>query len=833
VRVEDDTHTVCSRVKMWLEDAPHDWLLVVDNMDNINLASKKYLPQRNGSVLFTTRDRRLVGRDLTPTDAGIFVPPMSNSDSSKAFLRLVGSKCSNVDIDDVSDLVQQLDNIPLAVAQAAAYIRETPISMPRYKEILKDCEIERQELLRYHLPGAQDNPELPSRSIMETWEITADHLQRENPYCMKLLQLLSFFDPQKIPMFLFQRKIFYECESEAALLKAIGILVSFSLISEIDDGLKIHSLVSFWTRRRLKQAPSALPRHYKLFRFWTRANPGETVFKTTVEKAVHVISTVFPQGTFENQERCIALLPHAISVSNHASENNCFPVDMIELNRNIADHLRLRGTYGSAMFYAQIARQACTISNSLEICRADVEHTMGKISELQGNYQGAMDRYQSALGIFKQSMESTNPKMLELADDIALVLARQGKYTESEELGRRVLRDREEVLGINDPATLTSLSNLALALFGQGKFKAAEIVNRKARDGRHRVLGEHHFETLISMHNLAVSLTFQGKYREAEEMQKEAVIRSMDALGAEHPSTLDTKGCLAGIYHEQGRYNEAVALEEEVVSRSKRVLGDDNPLTLEAVKRLSSAYQSQGRYDEAAALDEEGVIKSKEVLGENHPSTLSVMGSLAMTYWGQGRYDEAVILEEEVVSKSKKVLGGNHPSTLAAIGCLASTYRTQGRYDETVTLEEEVVNKSKNVLGNNHPSTLNAMGCLASTYRMQGSYDEAATLEEEVVSQSKNVLGDDHPSTLHAMGCLTSTYRVQGKYNEAAVLAEEVASKSKRVLGDNHPSTLRAIKRLALVYQSQGRYDEAVALDEEVESNKVLVNDHPTSRGGV
>jgi tetratricopeptide (TPR) repeat protein len=54
--------------------------------------------------------------------------------------------------------------------------------------------------------------------------------------------------------------------------------------------------------------------------------------------------------------------------------------------------------------------------------------------------------------------------MLNCVLNLLLVLLRQGKYEEAEQLNRRALAGYEKVLGVDHPTTLTSLHNLAYVL---------------------------------------------------------------------------------------------------------------------------------------------------------------------------------------------------------------------------------------------------------------------------------------------------------------------------------------------------------------------------------
>ena len=63
------------------------------------------------------------------------------------------------------------------------------------------------------------------------------------------------------------------------------------------------------------------------------------------------------------------------------------------------------------------------------------------------------------------------------------------------------------MLGAENPSTLTSMNKLALVLSRQGKYKQAEQMYRQALRLRETVLGKEHTSTLASVNNLASVLS--------------------------------------------------------------------------------------------------------------------------------------------------------------------------------------------------------------------------------------------------------------------------------------------------------------------------------------
>ena len=80
------------------------------------------------------------------------------------------------------------------------------------------------------------------------------------------------------------------------------------------------------------------------------------------------------------------------------------------------------------------------------------------------------------------------------------------------------------------------MNNLALILSRQGKYEQAEEIHRQGLRLFETVMGKEHPDTLASMNNLAVVLGHQGKYEQAEEMHRRTLELIETALGKEHPA---------------------------------------------------------------------------------------------------------------------------------------------------------------------------------------------------------------------------------------------------------------------------------------------------------
>jgi hypothetical protein len=105
-----------------------------------------------------------------------------------------------VDEDRIAELARALEHMPLALIQAAAYIRQraSRCSVGQYLEEFRKGDRKRTGLLDYD-GGRLRRDEEAKNSILITWQISFDHILQKRRSAADLLSLMSFFDRQGIP----------------------------------------------------------------------------------------------------------------------------------------------------------------------------------------------------------------------------------------------------------------------------------------------------------------------------------------------------------------------------------------------------------------------------------------------------------------------------------------------------------------------------------------------------------------------------------------------------------------------------------------------------------
>jgi tetratricopeptide (TPR) repeat protein len=492
--LDDPQADILGLVSRWLSDIDNGpWLMILDNADDIDVFRQTreggfqnyntpqhaitlsgYIPQTaTGSVLITTRDIKAASWLISGHESIIAVKLMDKDDAKHLLrMRIPLSLSTGLDLED---LVIELDCLPLAITQAAAYIsaRASRMTVSKYLTLYRQNEANQSRLLDEDSGDLRRNPGVPN-SVIRTWQISFNQIKKTHPKSAQLLSSMAMLDRQNIPEFLFSTTYQNPLDYEDAL----SPLHEFSLIT-IEKGGKsfqMHRLVQLATRKWLEQ---------------------QREINKWQEEAMNVLSKVFPSGDHSNWGKCETLLPHAREVLKYQLASD--------------DHLLSRGT---------------------------LLYNMAWYSWKQGRYAIARQQVQESLAIRERLLENSHKSIIDSVDLLGIMLDVHGKYAEAEAMKRRALVGRETALGPEHPATLVSVNNLANTLQSQGRYVEAEAMNRRALAGTETSLGPEHPDTLSSVYCLSYLLHSQKKYAEASMLYQRAYDGYREVLGSDHPTTV-------------------------------------------------------------------------------------------------------------------------------------------------------------------------------------------------------------------------------------------------------------------------------------------------------
>lgn len=553
------------------------WLVVLDDLDDPADLQGLWPPAHpRGRTIVTTRrrDAALDGDGRSRLDIGLFSP-----EESLAYLHgrlgLHARRTAGAAV-----LAERLGGLPLALAQAAAFIIDRPgLSCEGYLALMADRTIALAELSPEISPDGYHSP------LNTTWTLSLEQADRQLPLGLasSLLHLAALLDPTGIPASLFSTEPALEFCSRGGAVRA-------------------------------HQVPTALSRLHRLSLIDT---DGSLVrMHALVQRAVlESASTAdIDAGVLTAADALLAIWPDLESSPASASTL-------------LVNAARLVEQSSMTLFHDRAHPLLFRSGNSLG------EH---------GQVQMAERFFEALLLPVSGNLGEDHPDTLRARHSLARWKGESGNVESAIEGFESVLIDRARVLGPDHPDTLSTRQRLLYWKGERGDLETAISETEKLLADRTRVLGADHFDVLVARSLRARWKGRSGDAAAAAEENEELLTDCLRLLETDHPFTLAVRHNLAHWRGAAGDPEGAVAATEAMLTDRLRVLGPDHPDTLRSRQNLAGWRGEAG--DRAAAVAELRSVLAHQlqVLGPDHPDTLAVRNDLARWTARTGDVDTAL-----------------------------------------------------------------------------------------------------------------------------------------------------------------------------------------------
>ncbi|KAH8595394.1 hypothetical protein B0O99DRAFT_686812 [Bisporella sp. PMI_857] len=608
-----DINIVVQEVMNWLSTKDNfQWLLIFDNVDkdyphtsdsNTYDVTRFFPGADHGSILITTRLAKLEQLGDAHQLGKV------NQDQARAILQTRYKR--KYDPAEGDRLLGLLDGLPLAIAQAAAFLQETGTRPQKYVEFYEQKWRELMESRDWEGAPLQDYPD---RSVWTTWAISYDDIRETHVAAANLLLLWAFLDRKDLWYGLFAAACDAStniasslsewmgdiASNELEFTKAVRLLRNYSLIEDVTDagGYATHPVAHRWA-------------YY---------SQGEGPRPRLAQLAVIVVGCAVPHSSSQDystmQRR---LLPHAQACSR-----------WIEINKTGLSSISHKG-------------------ESIE--------NQGKLGEAEEMYQRALQGFEKALG-------AEHASILETVHNLGVLYADQGKLGDAEKMYQRALQGKEKALGAEHTSTLNTVNSLGVLYKDRGKLGDAEEMYQRALQGYKKALGAEHTFTLNTINNLGMLYADQGKLGDAEKMYQRALQGKEKALGAEHTFTLNTVNNLGALYKDQGKLGDAEKMYQRALQGYEKMLGAEHTFTLNTVNNLGNLYKDQGKLGDAEKMYQRALQGYEKALGarfETYLPALNTIWGLASLFKRQGDLSKARVMYLKALHGYEKAVGPDHP----------------------------------------------------------------------------------------------------------------------------------------------------------------------------
>ncbi|KAF2812175.1 FabD/lysophospholipase-like protein [Mytilinidion resinicola] len=504
-------------------------------------------------------------------------------------------------------LLKLLDGLPLASAQAGAYLQESRVGITTY---LTFYEQQWSELMKSRNEADTLLQDYPGRSVGTTWTISYNAIRNKHKATANLLLLWSFLDNKNLWYGLFKKV--YRTSSvnvrrnlskwignigsnELEFSRAMQLLRNYSLIEDIEE------LASYAT--------------HPVVHRWAYYYQGKCFESALGQLAVVIVGWAVPEKSAR---------------------------DYSALQRRLLPHVQACSRW---VFITQIEQSSRSPGGY------EMDFNEGDDNDEDGGEDNGKEQ----------------EVILDAINFLGLLYADQGELVKAKEMYKRALQGCEEALGPKHKSTLNTVHNLGLLYRIQGKMAEAEQMYKRALQGCEEALGPKHTSTLVTVNNLGLLYADQGKHSgcnsynlgstthtvhghlrklaKAEQMYERALQETEEALGPKHTSKLDTVNNLGLLYTDQGKLAEAEQMYERALQGYEEALGPKHTSTLNTVNNLGLLYAGQGKLAEAEQMYKRALQGYEEALGhenvEKHKPALNTIENMGNLYAKRGEFAKA------------------------------------------------------------------------------------------------------------------------------------------------------------------------------------------------
>ncbi len=488
-------------------------LLVFDNLEDRSLLSK-WKPLSNCHVLVTSR-RRGWSAGFTAIELGQMSP-----DEASDYLRKESGR--SLPRNEVERLTQAVDYLPLALAHAAAFLRDRPAtSAASYLKRIEE-----------HLHRAPEGADYP-RAVYATFQEALMNAEKRAPGSATILCLASFCAPERVPFELFSQ---LPKEGDLVPVFADGTLGTSLSLSVVDANFPENALSALATLSLITMKLEI--ESFSVHRLVQAACRDllSSVTRIWIDKLVVVLSVLFPDGKFESWAVCSRLAPHVEAMLRYASDSTAPQLPALLFRASQYQLYRL-----NLLRAEPLLRAALTAAE--RIFDSESEHVYGPLHGL------------------------------------AYVLSETNRNEEAEQFSRRGLAITEKRFGVDHPDVAVLLAGLAKILFETNRNSEAETMLRRALKIDEKNYGPYGEQVGIDLTYLGSSFFKGERFEEAEQMFSRALAISEAVLNPDNPEIAFHLNNLGTVLRKTGRYVEARTLIERALAIVQKALGEDHPTT--------------------------------------------------------------------------------------------------------------------------------------------------------------------------------------------------------------------------------------------------------------
>nr|GID90450.1 tetratricopeptide repeat protein [Actinoplanes derwentensis] len=555
--VDDQAHPqqAADQLMVWLEQTDQNWLIVWDKLDSPADAADWWPPvSTHGRTIVTTRRRDAV---LDVGHRTLITVDLFTADESVAYLRRAVGK--PVQRQHAVALAKDLDHLPLALAQAAAFIRDRELDCVTYRRRLSDVRLSLADVV----PPEDGLPDNHRTTLAATWALSIEAADKAGPpgLAHSILHLVCLLQPEAIPLDFFtstpaidyitlegelgqesdildvlhtlDRLNLVTCNQRTALVQT-HVLIQRVIRDDLDaDSLDVlawiaaDALLEIWPEVEPDRLREQMLRANTLVLF-------EAARAYLIEPRTHRLHFRITDSLVEagNHDAATAILRQLLA--EQTGLIGADHVDSLTTRRHLADAMEENDPREAAAAYRRLLddcvrimgpEHSYTLVTRCEVMKRDADHD---------NPQHTVARFEELLGDCRRILGPDDPVTLGVQASLANWHGETGHFDAANEVYHEVLAAETRIFGPDHPTTLRTRNNVLCLQQDSGIPLNGSVSFRELAEEYTRVFGPDHPRTLATRANLASAIGAEGDAEGAADACRTLLDDYARVYGADH-----------------------------------------------------------------------------------------------------------------------------------------------------------------------------------------------------------------------------------------------------------------------------------------------------------
>lgn len=745
------------RVKTWLEQEI-SWLVVFDNLDNIETVNG-FLPE-NGPKKHTLITTRNPNSSLIPA-IGIEVPFLERGEAIE-LLRILSEVSVPLDSEEMEEaykIVDELGCLPLAIEQAAAYVREITATFVGF---LENYALNRKELLERE-PLMQGNRPYKTMSVTATLLMSFKVIQGTSPrvaQAAQLFRLLAFLNPD-------------------------GILIKF--LQSGSDGLE-NGLKALLLNKNESLAKALVELEKLSLIKWDRKNKMLLVHR--------LVQTVVKEEMLKSE--LTSNLSAIIDLCDQA-----FPQQLTSHTRDLCRE-----------YQGQVVEPLSRITDFKTEKTANIKRRVAKFLLDEGKYKDSERLLLQAVQIGHDLWDNEHPVTLGCMDNLALAYIKLGKTQQAIDRCKELLEIYTRTFGAGHIQLADILNKLGNAYFDQGDYLAAMLHFKQALELTNQEFGDGHFKSAHIINNIGNVYKVQKDYASAKECYEKALSLIEREFGNDHIELVYTLNNIGTVCNATGKCKEAFSYYRRALEIVDREYGVDHVRSAEILQNLGNVSYWLEQYEDAKSYSKRSVNIFNRVFGDGHIKSAEPLKNLANVDFWQERYDEAFSSYQLALKILDREWGINDFRTVGTINSLAAVCILQNRYNEAILYYQRALAILNLKWSVDHIKTVETISKLGDLCYSQQLYDEAMSYYQRALRILNRERGEDDIKTADTICNIGKVFYSQQSCKDALSCIERADNIYQRFGKERSFEFISTLTDIARSYLIQGDEEKAITIYE-------------------